>query len=98
MSTGGSRPPLDECRGGEAQVAEEAEELFKEIPTAANLTQLPTDEAGGGGLSPLTQRDGAGAYRLVRPTTLDVIDATVPCQTDTPAPKGVAIGKTRKGR
>lgn len=79
---------------------EEDEDVFKEIPTVANRANATVGpSSGGAGASPLEgQHDGAGSYRLVRPTTSDVIDPPAAAKGDATAARRLVIGTARKPR
>jgi|GEM_PF-5015532 len=84
----------------EAPEVEEDEDVFKEIPTVANRAN-PTAEPGSEGAAESStegKHDGAGTYRILRPTTSDVIETPAPTKVDPSAARRVVIGAARKPR
>ncbi len=85
---------------GDEPEAGESEDAFKEIPTVANRANptsgviAPVDSPS----SVLGQREGAGTYRILRPTTSDLIDTPAAAKIDPNASKRVTIGAARKPR
>ena len=83
--------------GDEPEADEPEEDVFKEIPTVANRAN-PT--AGGSGTgdaaAPAAPPEGAGAYRILRPETTDVVDTPAPTKADPSASKRMVLGTTRK--
>jgi hypothetical protein len=83
---------------GQPEAEEATEDDFQEVPTVANRA-LPVP----GGTAKETpsataQGQGAGTYRLVRPTVSDFVDQPVATKIEPSASKGVAIGEARKPR
>ena len=78
----------------------ESEDVFKEIPTVANRANPtsgvipPIDSPS----SDLGQREGAGTYRILRPTTSDFVDTSAATKNDPNAAKRLIIGPARKPR
>ena len=84
---------------GEAETEDDGD-LFKEIPTVANRAN-PTDVASAGDAGAPSmegQHEGVGTYRLVRPTTSDVIDTPAPSKGDPNDARRLIIGGARKPR
>jgi hypothetical protein len=77
---------------------DDAEDVFKEIPTEANRPNPMAGPApiGPDGAAPAAPPEGAGAYRLLRPTTSDVLDTPAPAKPETGRNKGLVIGSARK--
>jgi len=84
----------------EAPEVEEDEDVFKEIPTVANRAN-PTADPGSAEASESStegKHEGAGTYRILRPTTSDVIETPAPTKVDPSAARRVVIGAARKPR
>ena len=78
----------------------ESEDVFKEIPTVANRAN-PTGgviAAGDNASSLVGQREGAGTYRILRPTPSDLVDTPAATKNDPNAAKRLIIGPVRKPR
>jgi hypothetical protein len=78
----------------------ESEDVFKEIPTVANRAN-PTGgviAAGDNASSVVGQREDAGTYRILRPTTSDFVDTPAATKNDPNAAKRLIIGPARKPR
>jgi hypothetical protein len=76
------------------------EDVFKEIPTVANQAN-PTFVAGSApdrAPSLSGQHESAGTYRIVHPTTSDVVNPPAATKLDTGAGKRLVIGPPRKPR
>jgi hypothetical protein len=84
----------------EAPAVEDDEDVFKEIPTVANRSNPTADPGGAEAGESLTEgkHDGAGTYRILRPTTSDVIETPAPTKVDPSAARRVVIGAARKPR
>ena len=88
------RLPLD---GSDGQPKSD-DELFEEVPTVANQARPASEDICPSERSSLGSGQRAGAYRIVRPTTCDVIDAAIAQKAEAAATKRVVIGTTRKSR
>ena len=83
---------------GQTEAEEAAEDDFQEVPTVANRA-LPVP----GGTAKETpsataQGQGAGTYRLVRPTVSDFVDQPVATKIEPDTAKHAVIGSARKPR
>ena len=103
-AAGGKTPSPDEqvttreypALGNEPE-DDESEDAFKEIPTVANRAK-PTGGSpeGGDAGAPPAPAEGAGAYRILRPMTSDIIDPPTPTKVDASASKRMVLGPARK--
>ncbi|MBN2573664.1 MAG: hypothetical protein JXP73_03800 [Deltaproteobacteria bacterium] len=80
---------------GEPDV-EESEDLWKEIPTVSNRTGLSSSAGGGDTSTPAGPPEGAGTYRLLRPTISDVLENPTAAKDDALSPKRTVVGSARK--
>jgi len=98
VAVGPSSPPRsgEQRLANEAPVAEDAEDVFEEVPTVANRA-LPAPDGGPTEWSP-SSHETAGSYRLVRPTVSDFVAQPVATKIEPAAAKGVVIGQARKPR
>ena len=110
---GGETPPpaaANEAAGDDSIAAgqplsDDDEDVFKEIPTVANRANLVSaaGEQNANGVASPSSREGAGAYRILRPTTSDfVADPVVTKIADDPGKQNparcVILGAARKPR
>ena len=98
VAAGPPRPPRsgELPLANEGSAAEDAEDVFQEVPTVANRA-LPTPDGGPTEASP-SSHESAGGYRLVRPTVSDFVPQPVATKIEPPAAKGVVIGQARRPR
>ena len=98
VAAGPPQPPRsgEQPLANEAPVAEDAEDVFEEVPTVANRA-LPAPDGGPTEWSPSSHKT-AGSYRLVRPTVSDFVAQPVATKIEPAAAKGVVIGQARKPR
>jgi hypothetical protein len=89
------RIPLGEALGEDRHVGEAAD-FFDDVPTLANRARPATEDDTVRVLSAPPQSKSAGAYRLVHPTTPDVIEPEAPPKVEAPAAKRIVLGATRK--
>ena len=85
----------------EAEPETDAEaDVFNEIPTVANHANPTAARAtvGSETTPPPASPEGAGSYRILRPTTSDCIDKPAPTKIDPSTSKGVITGAARKTR
>jgi hypothetical protein len=85
-------------QGTERLPLDKDDEFFEDIPTVANRAHPSTEE--GERREPCSPISGkhAGSYRILRPTTSDVVDAAIAQKAEATAAKRVVIGSTRKRR
>jgi hypothetical protein len=86
--------------GSDEPEAGKDEDVFEEIPTVANQAN-PTSTAGAGGetaSSTSAPSEGAGAYRIVCPTTSDLVDAPAAPKIDPSTSRRLIIGSAGKPR
>ena len=87
----------EEFPAGDEPDADEDEDPFKEIPTVANRAR-PAGATGNDkeASSPADPHASAGTYRIVHPTTSDVIAAPATPKGDASPSKGMVLGPARK--
>jgi hypothetical protein len=74
----------------------EDEDIFEEVPTVANQAKPASGDGEPAAVPSLDPRENPGTYRLVRPTSPEVIDAPIPAKASAKAGKGVVIGTARR--
>ena len=74
------------------------EDVFKEVPTVANQANPTVGTLADGAPSLSGQHESAGTYRIVHPTTSDLIEPPAATKVDTGASKRLLIGPPRKSR
>jgi hypothetical protein len=86
-------PPLDNAP---KTTDEEEASAFEEIPTVANRERPAAESPAQGADLPQILRTSAGSYRLIRPTSADVVNAPEAGPAAPKVAKRVVIGRAAK--